>query len=150
MAVKTEKTASGDVRRKPVAISARGAELQLPPQHDRAIREIRDLGTLAPNWDSYGAASVQGGAQARAIAFMATLATHDGTSLPAPSVSASPDGGVLLRWNSAETDVMLTFLPDGGEYSVVDKQTDEVIAEGSIGRPEGLVRDVMPHLQAAA
>ena len=57
---------------------------------------------------------------------------------------------MLLRWNSAETDVMLTFLPDGGEYSVVDKQTDEVIAEGSIGRPEGLVRDVMPHLQAAA
>jgi len=111
--------------------------------YERVLRDIGSLSTLPEGWDSYKGAPISKEAQNRATAFIITLLTHLDWRVPPPTVGPSPTGGVVLRWISSRYDVMLNFLPEGGEYSVVDLQVNEVLDEGLIGRPESVIRDVI-------
>lgn len=123
--------------------SSQPASVCRHPAHERTIAAIDELATLRPGWDSYAAAPIEEAARRRAIAFVTTLLTHLDCEVPVPTVGPSPDGGVVLRWLTSDLDIMVTFLAQGGEYSVVHRDRKELIETGSIGRPESLVRDVI-------
>lgn len=123
--------------------SSQPASVCKHPAHERVIAAIDELANLKPGWDSYDAAPIEEAARGRAIAFITTLLTHLDCDVPAPTVGPSPDGGVVLRWLTSDFDIMVTFFAQGGEYSVVRRDSDELIDTGNIGRPESLVRDVI-------
>jgi hypothetical protein len=102
------------------------------------------LGQIPEGWDSYGGHAVSPGARQQALMFITSLLAHVDREQqpPAPEVGPIAEGGVLLRWLTAEREIELAFFASGGEYTVRDRKTGNVIDEGEIGRPESLLRDV--------
>ena len=130
----------------------RQTELEKTPANDPGsprhrfsdvYREIEALEKLRTGWDSYAAPAISPQARQRAAGFVSMLVTHLDRQVTAPSVGPIPTGGVMLKWVTEKHEVEITFLPEGGEYSVVDRGADRIIAEGVIGRSEGVLRDVV-------
>jgi hypothetical protein len=116
-----------------------------PQQFEQALNEIRALERLSEGWDSYGASAIAPEARSRACAFITMLATHLGNQVSAPVIGPTPAGGVMLRWDDEKREVEVTFLRTGGDYSVVDRESSEIL-EGEVGSPEGILRVVQPYL----
>ena len=87
--------------------------------------------TLSANWDSYGARTVQVASVERACAFLLDVMQ---ATTPAPQVTPSADGGLVLEWHRAGLDVEVRISPsdptsvywyrresdDEGEYRLGD------------------------------
>ena len=78
----------------------------------KKLRALQGLSRLSSNWDSYGAATVDGDAielASRTLTTIALITTEE------PAVGASPSGMPLLTWttDSGRTIFELEFFPDG-------------------------------------
>lgn len=114
--------------------------------YDQVIAKLRRLPEQAKeDWDSYGGHSVPPAACQQALNFITALLAHLDLDEhpPAPELGPVPEGGVVLRWMTPNYEVELTFLAESGEYTVRERGTADVVAEGEIGRPESLLRDVI-------
>jgi hypothetical protein len=118
----------------------------LPPALQRTVVEITGLPLLPRGWDSYGADPVSERAMHRAIAFLTMLATHPERSIPPPVVGPSVNGGVVLQWDIGTREVVVTLLPDGGEFYVAERDSHEAAIEGEIGDLEASIRRIAPYL----
>lgn len=118
----------------------------LPEPLRRTVAEIQDLSRFAAGWDSYGARAVQLEAQGRAVALLAMLVNHFEEPVAPPTVGPSVNGGVVLRWELDNREVVVTLLPDGGDYYVADREGDHVQAEGEIGSLDPFVRRLAQYL----
>lgn len=118
----------------------------LPPPLCRTVREIGELERLPEGWDSYGAKAVSEAARHRAVALLTMLASRmDGPLFP-PVVGPSVDGGVTLRWEPRDLEVVVTLLPCGGEYYVAPRDGDRVTAEDEIGSLEAAAKRLAQYL----
>ena len=139
-------TESGQVFNRAISLRRRIAS---PQRFERALDEIRTLETLREGWDSYNAPAIAPEVRSRACAFMTMLATHLGSRVSLPVIGPTPAGGVMLRWDDSNREVEVTFLRTGGEYSIVDGETGEVVQEGDVGRPEGVLRAIQPYIRSS-
>lgn len=88
------------------------------------IAAIFDLGSLADNWDSYGARDIDPQSIGNAMAFVAKLSWVAGGA----SVGATPRGNVQLSWQDATSRKFLDleFLPSGWiDCAFVDLDADQ-------------------------
>lgn len=125
---------SGEIR-----LSSGAPQTILPPPYVRLLDQIHNLGKLSEGWDSYGASRISDEARTNAVRFVAMLVTHSDEPVPVPAVGPSVEGGVVLRWELGDVEVMVRLLSKGGEYFVAKRDEDELLAEGDIGRFEALV-----------
>lgn len=103
------------------------------------IDEITKLGRLKPGWNTYGAGPVDEAASLQAVALVHALVDW---SIPPPSVAPTSNGGVALTWSTRDREVQVIVLAQGGVYSVVASETDDVICEGRTGDVD-VVNDVI-------
>jgi hypothetical protein len=74
-----------------------------------SLDEIRRM-TLQPGWDGYSAMPVSEEAYSYAYSFLETLSSN----IPAPSVSAEPDGHITLEWYKSPRRILsVSISPDG-------------------------------------
>jgi hypothetical protein len=98
--------------------------------YEQTIAEINRLQDVSADWDSYGGGPVGKAARDRALAFIGTLLESAIPVPPPPQVGPSMDEGVMLRWKLPGRDLAIVFLDDRAEFSIIDRASDEVIAEG--------------------
>jgi hypothetical protein len=113
------------------------------PSYARAFRDIEQLATLTPGWDSYGAPAIGEQARLRAARLLSMIATHLDERVPSPTVGPSASGGAVLRWLSEEHEVVAEILDEGGSCAVVTRETDKVVQEGPIDHFDSLLQDVI-------
>lgn len=118
----------------------------LPEPLRRTVAEIQELSRLPDGWDSYGARAVEVEAQGRAVALLAMLVNHIEGPVAPPTVGPSVNGGVVLRWEPGDREVVVTLLADGGDYYVADREGDHVWAEGEVGSLDPFVRRLARYL----
>lgn len=111
----------------------------LPLPYVRVLDQIHNLRKLSEGWDSYGAERISDEACTNAVRFVAMVVTHSDGPMPVPIVGPSVEGGVVLRWELGDVEVMVKLLRKGGEYFVAKRDANELLAEGEIGRFEALV-----------
>ncbi len=109
------------------------------PVYLQILDQIHALGKLPEGWDSYGASRVDEEARTNAARFATMLVTHMDAPVPVPVVGPSAEGGVILRWESGDLEVVVKVLKKGGEYYVARRDRDDLVDEGEIGRLEALV-----------
>lgn len=80
------------------------------------VRELGDLMTLPPNWNSYGASAIQPQAVVLALRI---LITH-GFAGPLPAVIPLSSGGVQLEWWQDDDGVEISCERDGTMAIVMD------------------------------
>ena len=139
-------TVPGQVLNRGVVAMRRTAAF--PQQFEQALSQIRALETLSEGWDSYGAAAIAPEARSRACVFLTMLATHLENRVTPPVIGPTPAGGVMLRWDDEKREVEVTFLRTGGDYSVVDRVSHDVL-EGEVGSPEGVLQAVQRYVLTA-
>lgn len=81
---------------------------------------VRDLKALPPNWDGYGALTIDHACIDRAVAIIATIEPASRAHL-APSVN----GGALIAWTVGPIEIEIGVEPDGTLSVLVD--VDKVI-----------------------
>lgn len=115
------------------------------PAYDQAIAKIHHLAEVPQGWDSYGGDAVSAAARQQALTFITSLLAHVDPEKqpPAPEVGPTVEGGVLLRWLTGDREIELVFLATGGDYTVRERSTGDVVDEGEIGSPESILRDVV-------
>lgn len=89
-----------------------------------AFDRLSALGSLRPNWDSYGAAPVSIHAITKAARLLHWLADREA---PAPQIVATADGGVQIEWHVKNADVELDITAKGvATIDVEDLATGEL------------------------
>ena len=78
----------------------------LPPWFDPVMQGLVDLLTLPPDWDSYGARSVDPALVQLAVDFVNTFMKP---SSPAPRVVPLSSGGLQLEWHRKGIDLEVVF-----------------------------------------
>ena len=116
--------------------------------HQRLLQHIGELEKLQSGWDSYGAIKIEDAARANAVAFVTMLLPRLDAPVPPPVVGPTPDGGVVLRWETSEGEVMVKLLSLGGEYYVAKRGADEVLEEGAVGSLESLANAIARSLRS--
>lgn len=104
-----------------------------------ALSQITELGKLQEGWDSYRGNKIDEAARSNASAFVTMLATHLHNPVPPPVVGPSADGGVVLRWEPPDLEVVVKLLSHGGEYYVARRDEESLLAEDEVGSLESLV-----------
>jgi len=117
----------------------------LGTSYGHVLDEISDLSNLQPGWNGYRAGEISKDAQKRAADFVQLLTNIPG-HVPAPSVVPTSNGGVALRWLTADREVEIIFLADGGEYTVGKRGSEDVLDSGGLGRVDLLKQVVAEHL----
>lgn len=109
--------------------------------YGHVVDEIRNLTDLDRGWNTYAAGRIHEDAQRRAIDFVGRLTelTH---RVPAPAVVPTPNGGVSLHWLTSDRDVEVIFLATGGEYSIAERGSADIIDAGPITQVD-LLKDVV-------
>ena len=105
----------------------------------RVLDQINDLKKLLEGWDSYRGNKIDEAARSSAFVFVTMLATHLHNPVPPPVVGPSADGGVVLRWEPPDLEVVVKLLSHGGEYYVARRDEESLLAEGEVGSLESLV-----------
>lgn len=96
------------------------------------ISRVEQLAELPENWDSYGANGVALHSIDWARNLIAVLSRIN--NVPAPLVSASPDGNVALswNWNNDRRDLDVEVLPNGRlRYCYMDSEDKSSDREGT-------------------
>ncbi len=84
------------------------------------MQSIKGLSELEPNWDSYGAVTVDNRSIVVAVeviyAIASSIKAHE------PTIAATPDGNVGLCWDLGNVSLDVTILPSGlMEYVFLDE-----------------------------
>lgn len=110
------------------------------PAREQVAKRIYRLLELAPNWDSYGASSVDRAAAARAVRLILEDLPPE---MPTPLVNATSSGGVQLEWHRRGANAEIEVAP-GGQDAVVYLDDDGVEreCEGSIDSVWPLLKEV--------
>ena len=87
-----------------------------------AVAEVEELTSLAPNWNGYGAKSVDAGSAVAAVQFLLRAAYPN---ISRPDIVPVSDGGVQVEWHRGGVDFEVCFSP---EESLV--YVDKADAEG--------------------
>jgi hypothetical protein len=111
------------------------------PPYGHVVEEIRRLGKLDRGWNTYRAGRINDEAQEQAIAFVGSLTTL-AERVPAPKVVPTPNGGVGLHWLTRDRDVEVVFFAKGGEYTIAQRGSAEIIDAGPISQVD-LLKDVV-------
>jgi len=100
------------------------------PEHPYSslIDEILALSKRQPGWNSYGARPITAEAQLAAIALVNSFYDR----VPLPTVGGAPNGGVVLRWLTPDREIELLFAAAESEYSVLRRDTGELVVEGRL------------------
>lgn len=112
------------------------------------LSQIADLGKLKEGWDSYGGNKIDDAARSNAAAFVTMLVTHLDVPVFPPVVGPSADGGVVLRWEPSDREVVVKLLSHGGEYYVAKRDEENLRYEGEVGSLESLVDIIKNFLSA--
>ena len=75
------------------------------------LDRINELLQLESNWDSYGAAAVDRFSVAVARSLLRQLALIE--TVEAPTITASPEGNVVLCWDNGGRALDVDILPNG-------------------------------------
>lgn len=103
------------------------------------LERIDQLADLPANWDSYGAAMVDGGSMDYAAELIRNIAFVD--TVGAPIVTASPDGNVVLCWDNGERSLDLEVLADGEVgYAYMNHSDSSKDEEGKTRRGHDILR----------
>jgi len=103
-----------------LATAGQGRSPEWLPQTEEAIRE---LATLPPNWNSYGARAVQSLVVPSAIELLRDIVRSD---TPRPSVGPTARGGVQLEWHTCGIDLEIELdLPNGIHVLYEDSAGEE-------------------------
>jgi hypothetical protein len=109
---------------------------------DTILDEIQQLRHLEPDWDSYGADSIDRSALDRAAQFVlrtTALMRLSGMEFPTPEVGPAPDAGVSLLWpDRGLGEVEARFSPYGDRFVVV--QNLKLVNEGGIIWEDGFLK----------
>jgi hypothetical protein len=76
-----------------------------PPPDDwilPLLQKVCQLGSLPPNWNSYGAKPIQRGIAAAAVTMLLNLLSPQD---PVPAVVPTSHGGILLEWHMGGIDL---------------------------------------------
>ena len=76
--------------------------MQSPNWLKETYDRIRELGNLAPNWDSNGAHRIESSAISASRVLLSELEVED---MPRPHIAAIPDGGVGIHWRIGSRDL---------------------------------------------
>ena len=71
--------------------------------------QLYRLRQLQPDWDSYGAPSIDAAVLRRVKAFLTDVLA---ASLPAPYVVPTSKGGITLEWRRGERELIVELVPD--------------------------------------
>ncbi len=114
---------------------------------EEAMRQLARLGTLAPNWDSYGALPPTGMAIAGAEAMLRLAFQKFGDRARPRVIAPLADGGVSLEWEGARADVEVEVASDGalGYLFTEHGQDGRQVEEDSVSRDV-----ILDKLRAAA
>lgn len=93
-------------RGKQVIVSWAERRSTFPAWSDSVIKQVVDVLTLPPNWNSYGAPTIDRAAAQNAVNF---LVTRMHASTPAPSIVPLSSGGIQLEWHRRGIDLEVVF-----------------------------------------
>jgi hypothetical protein len=97
-----------------------------------AIDDILALAKRQSGWNSYDADPAVTAGLLGAVGLVVSFNDLD-TNVPRPAVGMSPDGAVILRWLVPDREVEIAYRGiDTGDYSVLRRDTGDVVAEGSL------------------
>lgn len=114
--------------------------------YQAVISAILALRSRTKGWDSYDADAVPQAALLGAIDLVNRF-ENLGTLVPVPFVGASADGAVILRWITPDREVDLLLRDSArGEYSVMKRQSEEVVSEGTLQHLDPLKDIVGQHV----
>ncbi len=109
------------------------------------VRILR-LADHRTGWNTYGAGPVDEKAQSAAIDFVGSFDRLP-SKVPAPAVAPLANRGIALKWLTEDREIDIRFFPDGGgDYCVVRRRDDELVAEGMIDSSETLKGVVEGHV----
>lgn len=113
---------------------------------DKQYREFLDdvfaLGKRPKGWNSYDADPAIPEALLAAAELINSFWRLNGT-VPRPAIGLSPDGAVILRWLTPKIEIEMAFSGrNTGEFSVVRRDSREVVREGPLG-PVDPLKDVV-------
>ncbi len=97
-----------------------------------ALQSLSRLEGLPANWDSYDGEPPQPAALQAARMFLASITS---LRVPAPSITAVPDGGVGFHWKVDHRDLEIECLRDGGIEFVKTTVNGEVSTQEGTLRP---------------
>lgn len=110
-----------------VAFTEQGTGITLAVRTDPAswlsdaLKAIRSLRALEPNWDSYGARTVNDDSIAKSETLALSLSTFE--NVAAPTVTATPEGHVGFCWDSGDRSLDAEVYPNGlVEYVYLDRR----------------------------
>jgi hypothetical protein len=95
-----------------------------------ALQSLSRLEGLPTNWDSYGGESPQPPALQAARMFLASIASP---RVPAPAITAVPDGGVGFHWKFDNGDLEIECSPGGSiEFLRTTRNGNVSMEEGTL------------------
>ncbi|MBA2361473.1 MAG: hypothetical protein H0V79_11190 [Actinobacteria bacterium] len=115
---------------------------------DALAARFEELAALNPDWDSYGARSVDPDALRQGQLFVEWLLQRP---IPIPSIFPVPDGGVQLEWAAGAVELEVEIEPGAavGVFVCDDRDAGHQI-DGELPRDEGLFRIALERLAAYA
>ena len=130
--------AESDVKTDVLAASQLMALRQIPRWLSETIRRLDALIFLGPNWDSYGAVSIDDQSVRYAKEFITIWSQVVGVSQP--TVGASPQGFAALSWDSGSSTLDLEVRPNGTiKFVFLDQTRPGKDCERVTWRPEELL-----------
>ena len=106
----------------------RADSLEAPDaDYTRVLNRIDQLAELQPGWNSYRAPAINEAARRRAKNLVLMFFERH---VPAPSVSPTPSGGVLLHWDVLDREVQIFVDRVGGSYSVAQVDSPDFLVYG--------------------
>ncbi len=107
------------------------------------VTRILRLGDRPSGWNTYSAGPVDERAQHEAMKFVGTL----GATVPRPNIAPLANRGIAFKWLTGDREIDVRFFPDGrGDYCVVRRRDEQLVAEGVIHSAETLKRIVEEHV----
>jgi len=125
--------------------------ITLPPDAEEpgwlasAIELLSRLGSLAENWDSYGARSISLHAVAGVLKLLAVLMTD---TTPLPALVPTRNGGIQIEWHTKGIDLEIQVSPTGLYRASFEDSRRGTEWAGDVTSNLGPLREVFTRLSA--
>jgi hypothetical protein len=116
----------------------------LPPWFDPLMQGLVDLLTLPPNWNSYGAGTIEPKAVHDAMNFINGLL---GPTSPAPRVVPLSSGGLQLEWHRQGVDLEVVFDRDEQAFFNFRNRVSREESEYALPENSDLLRSIIVNLE---
>ncbi len=116
----------------------------LPAWFDPLMQGFVDLRTLPPNWNSYGAGSIEERLLNNAMNFVASLL---GPNSPAPRVVPLSSGGLQLEWHRQGIDLEVVFDRDEQPFFHYEERANGCESEHVLPQESGLLKSIIGKLE---